>query len=377
MENVKNLLFNKWWIIAVIALLTGLFIVSEEVMDCLDLSNRFDFDLRKESVMLLAFECLFFVVYAWLLLVINTVWQPLRLSHVKHLAATILCALLFLAVVYFFLYPWIDTVNHLAYDQIRELFSDEWSSRRKRHIPKYFHVPAEAWYNGIVTLAVVIYTLSRIYLLNIKQKEYERKMESLRGESLQSRLDALSNQINPHFFFNSLNSLYGLIAEDQKEKSLGYLDNLSQVFRYILQSERKGLVSLREELDFLDKYRFMLQVKYDEKLRFEIEVDETLLEERLPVLSLLPLIENVTKHNAISARKPMVITIKAEKGADSSSILIVNPKQLRLDEVERNGIGLKNLDNRFRLLLGKGITIGDEENCFWVRLPLASQADKR
>lgn len=79
MENVKNLLFKKWWIIAVIALLTGLFMVSEEAMDCLDLSNRLGFDLRKESIMLLVFECLFFVIYAWLLLVVNTVWQPRRL----------------------------------------------------------------------------------------------------------------------------------------------------------------------------------------------------------------------------------------------------------------------------------------------------------
>jgi|GEM_PF-150804 len=374
MENVKNLLFKKWWIIAVIALLTGLFMVSEEAMDCLDLSNRLGFDLRKESIMLLVFECLFFVIYSWLLLVVNTVWQPCRLSHVKHFAATVLCAFVFLAIANLFIEPWIETVN-VTYDQIREsLF--KWSDRRMRHIPKYLHVPVEAWYNGIVTLAIVIYTMSRIYLLNIRQKEYERKMELLRGESLQSRLDALSNQINPHFFFNSLNSLYGLIAEDQKEKSLGYLDNLSQVFRYILQSERKGLVSLREELDFLEKYRFMLRVKYDEKLRFEIEVDETLLDEQLPVLSLLPLIENVTKHNAISARKPMTITIKTEKDTDSSSILIINPKQPRLDEVERNGIGLKNLDNRFRLLLGKGIMTGDEESRFWVRLPLRERTDQ-
>ena len=375
MGNVKNLLFKKWWIIAVIALLTGLFMVSEEAMDCLDLSNRLGFDLRKESIMLLVFECLFFVIYSWLLLVINTVWQPRRLLHVKHFAATALCAIVFLAIANLFIWPWIETVNHLAQDQIRE-FLVKWSDRRMRHIPRYLHVPIEAWYNGIVTLAVVIYTLSRIYLLNIRQKEYERKMELLRGESLQSRLDALSNQINPHFFFNSLNSLYGLIAEDQKEKSLGYLDNLSQVFRYILQSERKGLVSLREELDFLEKYRFMLWVKYDEKLRFEIEVDETLLDEQLPVLSLLPLIENVTKHNAISARKPMTITIKTEKDTDSSSILIINPKQPRLDEVERNGIGLKNLDNRFRLLLGKGIMTGDEESRFWVRLPLRGRMDQ-
>ena len=152
MGNVKNLLFKKWWIIAVIALLTGLFMVSEEAMDCLDLSNRLGFDLQKESIMLLAFECLFFVIYSWLLLVINTIWQPHRLSHVKHFATTALCAFVFLAIANLFIWPWIETVNHLAHDQIRE-FLVKWSDRRMRHIPRYLHVPIEAWYNGIVTLA--------------------------------------------------------------------------------------------------------------------------------------------------------------------------------------------------------------------------------
>lgn len=113
-----------------------------------------------------------------------------------------------------------------------------------------FHEPEEAWYNNLFTLFVGIYTFSRIYILAARKEEVERNYEKLKNESLQSQIDALYNQINPHFFFNALNSLHALIVEGQNQKSLAYLSNLSNVFRYILQSEKKELVALKDELSF-------------------------------------------------------------------------------------------------------------------------------
>ena len=115
-----------------------------------------------------------------------------------------------------------------------------------------FHEPEEAWYNNLFTLFVGIYTFSRIYILAARKEEVERNYEKLKNESLQSQIDALYNQINPHFFFNALNSLHALIVEGQNQKSLAYLSNLSNVFRYILQSEKKELVALKDELSFLE-----------------------------------------------------------------------------------------------------------------------------
>jgi len=86
--------------------------------------------------------------------------------------------------------------------------------------------------------------------------------------SISGSIPLIRNQINPHFFFNALNSLHALIVEGQNQKSLAYLSNLSNVFRYILQSEKKELVALKDELSFLETYRFMLSVKYEEKLTF-------------------------------------------------------------------------------------------------------------
>ena len=163
-------------------------------------------------------------------------------------------------------------------------------------------------------------------------------------------LKALTAQINPHFFFNALNSLHALIVEGQNQKSLAYLSNLSNVFRYILQSEKKELVALKDELSFLETYRFMLSVKYEEKLTFDIQINPAYMSCQLPVLSLLPLIENVIKHNEISARNPMRLSIYS---THEPSLVILNRKQPKLDEVEKVGIGLKNLDNRFALLRKK------------------------
>ena len=168
--------------------------------------------------------------------------------------------------------------------------------------------------------------------------------------SKDARLKALENQINPHFFFNALNSLHALIVEGQNQKSLAYLSNLSNVFRYILQSEKKELVALKDELSFLETYRFMLSVKYEEKLTFDIQINPAYMSCQLPVLSLLPLIENVIKHNEISARNPMRLSIYS---THEPSLVILNRKQPKLDEVEKVGIGLKNLDNRFALLVKK------------------------
>lgn len=94
------------------------------------------------------------------------------------------------------------------------------------------------------------------------QREKEQEIERLRFENLQSRCDALANQINPHFFFNSLNGTSALIRKKNDEKTLMYVHELSDTFRYILQSDRKGLVSLREELVFVQSFQYVMEVRF-------------------------------------------------------------------------------------------------------------------
>ncbi|MCC8089086.1 MAG: histidine kinase [Rikenellaceae bacterium] len=222
-----------------------------------------------------------------------------------------------------------------------------------------------------VVLAVSLLACE-VYKLHNRQTVIEQENEMLKIESLQSRCDALTNQINPHFFFNTLNTMSSLIRENLREKSLEYIDKLSVVFRYILQSEKKGLVPLDEELKFLESYRFLLEVRYENKFRIITDIDPVYYKYLLPVLSFLPLVENAVKHNVISTSHPMDVSIFIEEG----SVVISNSIQEKIDSPEVSGIGLKNLDNRFSLLTGYRIGINKTDNKFEVILPLVEPVNK-
>lgn len=105
-----------------------------------------------------------------------------------------------------------------------------------------------------------------ISMLFTKQREKEQEIEKLRIESLQSRCDALANQINPHFFFNALNGISSLIRKKNDEHTLSYVTKLSDIFRYILQSDKRGLVALKEELMFIEAFRHVMEVRFANKL---------------------------------------------------------------------------------------------------------------
>jgi len=206
-----------------------------------------------------------------------------------------------------------------------------------------------------------------ISMLYNKQIEKEQEIEQLKMENLQSRYDALMNQINPHFFFNSLNGLTALIRKKNDENTLTYVNKMSDVFRYILQSDKKGLVTLEEELEFVYAFRYMMEVRFANKLEFNIDVDPDLMSYKLPVLSILPLIENVVVHNMIDSEHKMAVKIWLN---EKSELVVSNPVYPKLSPPETNGTGLQNLKNRFLMLMNKKIRIEDRESIFCVYLPL-------
>ena len=151
--------------------------------------------------------------------------------------------------------------------------------------------------------------VGHVYFLNSEQMRKEQEIEQLKSENLQSRYDALTNQINPHFFFNSLNGLTSLIRKKNEENALEYVNKMSDVFRYVLQSDKKGLVTLGEELDFLKAFFYMMEIRFANKLVFNINVPIEKRDLKLPVLSLLPLIDNVVVHNTIDSEHKMEVNI--------------------------------------------------------------------
>ena len=232
-------------------------------------------------------------------------------------------------------------------------------------------VAAERWldYNMILKCSfalVVVLLYGRIYQLLGQQQEIELENEHLKNENLSTRYNMLVSQINPHFFFNSLNSLSMLIREHDEEKSLTYIDRLSYTFRYIIQNGQNTLSTLDEELRFADAYSYLFRIRYADKLFFDVDTDKGLGSWKLPALTLQPLIGNAVKHNTITKNKPFHISIRTE----GEYLVVSNPIVPKLEPEPGTGIGLKNLGDRYRLITGRGIEIIDDGETFTVRMPL-------
>ena len=153
-----------------------------------------------------------------------------------------------------------------------------------------------------------------VYVLNSKQQAVVMENERLKNENLTTRYNMLVGQINPHFFFNSLNSLAMLVREKHDEKALTYIDQLSYTFRYIIQNGQSTLMTLDEELKFVEAYSYLFKIRYADKLFFDIDIEEKYRTWTLPALSLQPLIGNAVKHNTITRSKPFHISIRTENG---------------------------------------------------------------
>ncbi|MDR2886193.1 MAG: histidine kinase, partial [Rikenellaceae bacterium] len=151
---------------------------------------------------------------------------------------------------------------------------------------------------------IVTVLYGKIYELLYRQQNMAIENEQLRSENLLTRYNMLVSQINPHFFFNSLNSLSMLVRAKHNERALTYIDRLSDTFRYIIQKGQNDLTTLDGELEFLAGYKYLNEVRYADKLFIDIEVEERYREWLLPALSLQPLIENAVKHNSITHSKP-------------------------------------------------------------------------
>ena len=216
---------------------------------------------------------------------------------------------------------------------------------------------------------VVAALYARIYDLLYQRQRIEIKNEQLKTENLSTRYSALVSQISPHFLFNSLNSLSMLVREKHNEKALTYIDRLSHVFRYIIQNGQNTLSTVADELQFLDSYRYLLEVRYAEKLFFEIDIDPSYMERQMPSLALQPLIENAVKHNTITRSKPLTISIYTQDG----EIVVSNPVIPKIEAEVSTGIGLKNLSSRWLMITEKDIEVIHTETTFEVRLPLTNE----
>jgi len=228
---------------------------------------------------------------------------------------------------------------------------------------------------GFITLAVVLaweqfdlyrQTHTTVEKVTLELEHQKQELLALKNEQVQSQLHALKSQISPHFLFNSFSTLLGLI-EESAEKATRFVEYLAQVYRYVLVSGSQDLATLGEEMEFVQAYRYLLEQRHQDGLFFRFELADQDLQALIPVLTLQLLIENATKHNTLSAKKPLHILIKT---TGDGYLEVRNNLQRKSSFGVSTGIGLPNIRERYRFYTPLPVEILETETGFTVRVPL-------
>ncbi|MEI9921000.1 MAG: histidine kinase [Bacteroidota bacterium] len=218
---------------------------------------------------------------------------------------------------------------------------------------------------NVICVLFITHVYETVFMVKEQQNEQIKNAELQRARA-EAELAALKNQVDPHFMFNSLNTLTHLIKVDPS-RALEFTENLAEVYRYILIQKDRTLVLLDDELDFTHKYTDLLHLRFGRALiinkRFNGSAGKEFL---IPPTSVFVAFENAVKHNEISEKTPMMIDMDLRDGILSVS----NSIRERKNAGHSSKIGLKNLDERFKLITGKGIIASKQEDMFIVQLPL-------
>ncbi len=197
--------------------------------------------------------------------------------------------------------------------------------------------------------------------------------EQLKKEYMQSQLLGLKSQVNPHFLFNSLNSLSSLISEDQA-KAEKFLDEMSKVYRYLLRNSDDQLVSLETELQFVRSYFYLLKARYSDGIQITYNIDEKDLQLQLPPLTLQMLVEAAYNQNTVSRDRPLKIEVRS---LDNGWLRISNNIERKVVEDNSDQSALENVANKFRLLCQQNIVINKTAEYNIIELPLLRPQEKQ
>ncbi len=217
----------------------------------------------------------------------------------------------------------------------------------------------------IITFCISFFMHSRAFLLNWKQASIDT--EILKKESIAAKYESLKNQVNPHFLFNSFNALTNLVYEDQ-DKAVQFIKQLSDVYRYVLDTRDKEVVSLEEEKKFLESYLYLQQIRFGDKLKLEVKLDG--VKSMVAPLVLQMLVENSIKHNIISEENPLTIRVYSH---DHFIVIENNLQKKTIMEEDSPGIGLDNIQKRYEFLSDTKVEVIRNE-MFIVKLPIIPES---
>ncbi len=227
-------------------------------------------------------------------------------------------------------------------------------------------VHVEDLFMEVVVTLLITYLITAIHELVFFYKQWKHhfsKSVRLEKDNIQAKYETLKTQINPHFLFNSLNSLTNLVEDN--ETAVKYIGDLSDFFRYMLSSRDKELVLVREEINLLKKYIHLQESRFKNNLDIEVDVPESYYHYAIPPLVLQMLVENSIKHNIISRDKPLKVSVRTE-----GERLVVENNLQKKSGISSTGQGLRNITDRYKLFTVCDVEIAETAAVFKVVIPL-------
>lgn len=217
-----------------------------------------------------------------------------------------------------------------------------------------------------IMINLFLYLIYQNYVTN----KVNTELEKTKSDNINSQFELLKQQINPHFLFNSLNTLKSMV-EMQDEKSADYIVMLSDFYRSSLEKRKENYISLEQEIKALSAFIFLLESRFEEGINLKIDIPKQYNNSVLPPFALQLLIENGIKHNIVSLAQPLCIDIYIE----NNHIIVENNLQLKRSVEQSTGIGLNNIKQRYLQTFGKTVQIIKEPNYFKVKLPICYEGD--
>ncbi|WP_452220526.1 2TM domain-containing protein [Lacinutrix salivirga] len=225
------------------------------------------------------------------------------------------------------------------------------------------------WFSLTISITVTI-AFYIFYYQKYKQETKVKEQKVIAGTA-SAKFDALKNQLDPHFLFNSLNVLTSLI-EENPDNAQKFTTSLSKVYRYVLEQKNKDLVTVDEELQFAKTYMSLLKMRFEDSIIFDIPEQAVHPESKVVPLSLQLLLENAVKHNIVTSSKPLHIKIYEQNG----NLIVENNLQTKEIVKKSSGVGLENIKQRYGLLTNRRVTISQDTSNFRVAIPILTKEIK-
>jgi two-component system, LytTR family, sensor kinase len=211
-----------------------------------------------------------------------------------------------------------------------------------------------------------LHIINGIFVFISEYKNKQLEAEELKRIITQAQLQSIKNQVNPHFLFNNLNVLSGMVMKDNPDANK-FIEEFAKVYRYILNSQDKELISLQTELDYIKPYIFLLEKRFPESISIELNIPNKYYSYYIVPAALQMLIENAIKHNVVSKARPLQISLSAN---GRELLTVKNNLQIKQLPETSSQIGLKNISQRYEFITGKNIEIIKDDLSFSVAIPL-------